>query len=127
MAFTIKQRILLFIFACITSRIGIAMMIKYSSGIWSSILNIIIFIMGMGFMIIYFGGLRKTGVETGGKPIWWNYLRPVHGTLYLLASFLLFYKHKCWSSQIILIDTMVGFSAFLLHHLREKNISLFDM
>lgn len=36
-----------------------------------------------GFMAIFLFGLRKTGIETGGLPIWWNHYRPLHGLCYI--------------------------------------------
>lgn len=121
----IQKRIAIFLIFCIGSRLGIAYLAKKLKGLWRNILSLIIAVMGAGFLIIYFGGLRKTGRETGGKLIWWNHLRPIHGLLYLTASALLYYGHSCWSSQVIVIDTMIGLSAFLTYHLREGNIKLF--
>ena len=121
-----QKRILTFMVICIGARLGLAYLAKNLSGKWSLLLATIIAAMGMGFLIIYFGGLRKTGAETGGKPIWWNILRPIHGVLYLIAAGLLFYRHRCWGSQVIIVDTLIGLTAFLLYHLREGNIkSLF--
>jgi len=41
---------------------------------------------GISFWTIYLKGWRKTGIETFGQKIWWNALRPVHGSIYLLFS-----------------------------------------
>ena len=120
-----QKRILTFLVLCIGARLGLAYLAKNLSGKWSLLLATIITAMGMGFLIIYFGGLRKTGAETGGKPIWWNSLRPIHGVLYLIAAGLLFYRHRCWGSQVIVVDTLIGLTAFLLYHLREGNIKMF--
>lgn len=69
------------------------------------------FVIGMGFWTIYVMGWRKTGLEVGGKEIWWNHLRPVHGTNYLL--FTLFaamgWKHA-W--LFLLLDVGIGVGAF---------------
>lgn len=35
---------------------------------------------------------RDTGLETFGKPIWWNHLRPVHAVLHLLFAATSFYS-----------------------------------
>lgn len=116
---SIKQRIILFLFGCIGSRLFLSYLAKYLRGIYSTILSLLILIMGMGFFIIYWGDLRKTGLETGGNPIWWNSIRPIHGTFYVTSSILLSYNHYCWSSQVLLIDTLFGLSAFILHHMNS--------
>ena len=120
-----QKRIMAFLILCIGSRLGLAYLAKNLSGIWSNIITAVFAIIGAGFLVIYFGGLRKTGAETGGNPIWWNHLRPIHGALYLIAAGLLFYGHRCWGSQVIIIDTLVGLTSFLLFHLREGNIKMF--
>ena len=121
----VQQRIMAFLVLCIGSRLGLGYLAKNLSGNWSMLLASIFAIIGASFIIIYFGGLRKTGAETGGNPIWWNNLRPIHGVLYLIAAGLLFYGHRCWASQVIIIDTLVGLTSFLLHHLREGYIKMF--
>ena len=65
----IQKRILTFLVLCIGARLGLAYLAKNLSGKWSLSLATIIAAIGMGFLIIYFGGLRKTGVET-----WKSYL-----------------------------------------------------
>ena len=121
----IQKRIFYFLVLCIGARLGLAYLAKNLTGKWSMLLSGVIASMGLGFLIVYFGGLRKTGAETGGTKIWWDHLRPVHGILYIIAAALLSYGHRCWGSQVILIDTLFGLTAFLLHHLREKNIRFF--
>lgn len=121
---TINQRIILFLIPCIGSRLFIAYLAKYLSGFYSLLLSLILFIIGSGFLIIYFTGIRKTGLETGGKLIWWNNIRPIHGLLYIIASLLLFYEHKCMSSKLLIIDTIFGLSAFLIYHIQNGNITI---
>lgn len=75
---------------------------------------LITMIIGIGFWTIYSMGWRKTGIETGGKKIWWNSLRPIHGTIYLLFTLLAYmgWKHS-WI--LLLIDAIVGLIAELGH------------
>ena len=69
----------------------------------------------IGFFYIYFTGSRKTGVETGGKPIWWNNLRPLHGFLYgLFAYGAINGNRDSW--KVLLVDVIIGFTAFINHH-----------
>lgn len=94
---------LLFLVGCIGARIFLAKLAPK--------LSPLLFCIAMGFLIIYAGGYRKTGIETGGKAIWWNHLRPIHGALYLVAALVPY-----WSSVVILIDTVIGLFAYLHHN-----------
>jgi hypothetical protein len=69
----------------------------------------------IGFFYVFFTGSRKTGPETGGKPIWWNNLRPVHGFLYGLFAYGAITRNPD-SWKLLLADTMIGLAAFLNHH-----------
>lgn len=111
-------RLTLFLFGCIGTRIAIGIFIcsRYSVGVISTIMAMLLWLMGSGFLIIFFGGLRKTGVETGGNVIWWNNLRPFHGLMYLVAGLLVYKNQNMYSSIIILADTLIGTAAWLLYH-----------
>jgi hypothetical protein len=69
-------------------------------------------VIGVGFWAIYLNGWRKTGTETFGQQIWWNSLRPVHGSIYLLFSLaaLLGYK-DAW--VLLFADVCLGVIAEL--------------
>jgi hypothetical protein len=114
-------RLTLFLIGCIGTRVGLGLFIRsnYCLGYICLILSVILTIMGLGFLIIFFGGFRKTGLETGGNKIWWNALRPFHGLMYLLAGFYLFNKQKIYSSNIILLDVFIGFVSWLLFHINQ--------
>ena len=76
----------------------------------------------IGFFYIYFTNSRQTGDEVFGDKIWWNDLRPIHGTLYLLfALFALNSNPNSW--LILLLDVIIGLSAFLYFHYNEGNMS----
>lgn len=117
-----KKRMLMFLIGCMGARFGLAILAKTLRGVWSTLLSVAFALMGAGFLVIFFGGLRKRGVETGGDLIWWNHIRPIHGVLYLYAAWLLFNGHSCWSSQVIAIDTVIGLVAFLSFHVKEGNL-----
>lgn len=104
----------LFLLGCIPTRIIIAYLAFYfkENKYVSNILSLFALIISLGFFYIYFSGSRKTGIETGGKPIWWNNWRPVHGTIYLLfAVFTLTNVKNAWI--LLLIDVLIGLSAFV--------------
>ena len=67
---------------------------------------------GIGLWIIYLKDWRKTGTETFGQKIWWNALRPVHGSIYVLFSLaaLLGYR-DAW--VLLLADVCLGVVAEL--------------
>lgn len=112
----LQTRIVTFLIGCIGTRIGLAYAAKFSSKIWSKLLSVVTGIMALGFATIYLFGLRKTGLETQGAPIWWNHLRPLHALLYAIASWGLFVGKQELSWKVLLVDTLVGLMAFLHYH-----------
>ena len=80
----------------------------------STLFLMITFMIGIGFWTIYVMGWRKTGVEVGGGKIWWNSLRPVHGTIYLLFTLLTVLGYRnTW--PLLLLDVVIGIIASLYH------------
>jgi hypothetical protein len=100
---------LLFLLGCIGSRLLLA----FLGSQYPDIIGNLILVPAIGFLVIYFFGLRKSGIETGGKPIWWNLLRPVHAIMYLLFSALRNYKY---APAILVTDVIIGLVAHLSHH-----------
>lgn len=116
MNLTVQQRICLFLFGCILTRIVFFVLAKYSSILTQNVLGYIAFIIATGFIIIYMFGLRKTGFETGGEAIWWNNLRPIHSVLYYLFFWNIFYGNRTEAWQILLVDVLVGLGSFVFYH-----------
>jgi hypothetical protein len=111
----IQYRFLLFLFGCIGMRLFLVYLAKTIPLYYLPYLGIITLSIGIGFLFIYFTGIRKTGAEVFGDKIWWNSLRPIHGALYILFSINALQKQR--SGWIILfIDVIIGLSAFLYHH-----------
>lgn len=108
---------LLFFLGCIPVRLLLAYasyaLLKNDSKLLY-LLIVATIVIGIGFWTIYLNGWRKTGGETFGKKIWWNSLRPVHGTMYLLFSLtaLLGYK-DAWI--FLLFDVCLGVVAEIVH------------
>jgi hypothetical protein len=109
------NRLLLFLFGCIGIRALLAYYAKIADPETLRILGYIALLPAIGFFVIYFGGLRKTGVETGGQPIWWNNLRPVHGLLYAFFSFNAIEKNPS-SWMYLFVDVVFGLTSFIAHH-----------
>jgi hypothetical protein len=117
----IQKRFLLFIFGCILIR-SVLVIIAQKYTDYLPIMGSVALIPAIGFLYIYFTDSRKTGNEVFGDKIWWNDLRPIHGTLYLLfAFFALNSNPNSWI--ILLFDVMIGLTSFIYFHYNEGNIS----
>lgn len=110
-----NKRIFLFLSLCIPIRLLMVYITKYISPNYLPYLGIIALIPVIGFIIIYLGDYRKTGMEVLGDKIWWNQLRPIHACLYLLFTLLAF-KKNIYSWIPLLIDVLIGLFSFLLYH-----------
>jgi hypothetical protein len=111
----LTKKLLLFLIGCIGTRI-ILLYIAKSYPTLLRYLGIFTLAIGLGFFYYYFTGKRTTGPETFGDKIWWNDLRPIHGSLYILFSILAF-QNKDYAWMILAIDVIIGLSAFLIFHL----------
>jgi len=103
---------------CLTSRlllIGIAYHVLHKHTKYSNFLALFALVIGIGFWSIYLTNSRQTGRETFGEKIWWNQLRPVHGTLWIAFAILAF-KKKSWAWMLLLVDMVIGLIAFTKHH-----------
>lgn len=109
-------RALLFLAGCLGARAALAYA-TYSARDprWVRALAAAALAIAAGFFVIYANGWRATGPETFGDPIWWDALRPLHGTLYL-ASGLLALRGSRLAWAPLGVDVAVGFAAFLAHH-----------
>jgi hypothetical protein len=116
------KRNLLFLIGCIGSRSLLVYLAK-SKVEWLHLMGLLALIPAIGFLAIYFLGLRKTGAEVFGETIWWNNLRPVHGVLWATFAYLAINKNnQAW--KVLAVDTLIGLGAFL--HQR-KFIQIFIM
>ena len=116
---SLTKRNFLFLFGCIGTRLMLtyaAYKVLSTTSVLKVPLILFTLAVSIGFFSIYIFGLRKTGVEVGGNLIWWNDLRPVHGSLYLLFT-LLAIKGYDKAYIILLIDTLIGLTAFGINRL----------
>ena len=112
----LHKRFALFLGGCIGTRLLLAYLIKKNFSKLKYILVLILTIIGCGFLFIYFNDMRKTGGEVFGDKIWWNDLRPLHGCLYLFSAILLMLNFSK-TYMIIVLDTIIGLSAFSYYHI----------
>ena len=116
----IQKRLLLFLFGCITFRLLLVIITKKATITNLKYMGYSALLPAIGFLFIYFNGLRKTGGETFGENIWWNNLRPLHSLLYLLFAYNAIYaKQNAW--KYLLVDVIIGLFSFLVFHYRSGN------
>ncbi len=116
----IQKRFLLFLIGCIGTRLLLVYIAKNINLTLLKYMGYLLLIPAIGFFYIYFTNSRKTGPEVFGTKIWWNYLRPFHGILYLLFAYNAINGNKnAWI--YLLIDVIFGFSAFLIHHIMNNS------
>lgn len=109
------QRILLFLFGCMTARFALVYMAYVVPTKYLPWMGVGAGVIATGFFLIYVNGWRKTGMETGGQNIWWNDLRPIHAALWFAFAVLAIARQrKAW--LVLLLDTLLGLAAFLAHH-----------
>ena len=117
---TLQKRFLLFLIGCIGTRSLLVYIAKNASEKYLKYLGILALLPAIGFFYLYLSGARKTGAEVFGDKIWWDKLRPIHGTLYLLfAISAISGKKNSWI--YLLIDVIFGLISFLVYHTLIRN------
>jgi hypothetical protein len=119
---SIQKRFLLFIFACIPSRLALAALAKYIPNAYLPYLGYLALLPAFSFLYLFFSGKRTIGFETQGAPIWWTKFRLFHGLMYLLFAFYAIQKYSN-AYKIIVVDTIVGLVLFLIHHYESGSFS----
>ncbi len=111
----LQKRFLLFLIGCIGTRSLFVYLAKTGSKTFLRYMGYIALLIGIGFIYIFLTDSRKNGPEVFGDKIWWNNLRPIHGSLYLLFSYNAIQGNK--NSWIyLLIDVIIGLVSFLYFH-----------
>lgn len=117
---TFQIRFFVFLFFCIGSRLSFTILSAIASGWFIRVLGMIAIFPVLGWFYIIFVGKRDTGLEVFGEQIWWKNFRPLHMFLWAFFAYLAITgNRKAW--VVLLIDTFIGLSAFLLHHRSEGN------
>ena len=70
------------------------------------------FILGTGSLYHYMSKYRKKGAF--GQSIWWDAFRPLHGILFLTASYLI-YNRNLYFVSVLILDTMVGIGGHIYY------------
>lgn len=110
------QRHIAFLFGCIPVRLGLAALAASGSRVTLQTLAVFATFVTIGFLVLWVFGLRKTGPETGGAPIWWDSLRPIHAALWAMVAWSSWSHRQHLAWRILLLDTVIGLTAFLVYH-----------
>ena len=111
----IQKRFLLFLFGCIGIRTLLVYLAKTTNKLFLKFMGYIALLPAMCFFYLFFTGTRKTGAEVFGDKIWWNNLRPIHGTLYTLFAYNAIIGNPN-AYLYLLVDVLIGFISFLGFH-----------
>jgi hypothetical protein len=112
---TITKRLMLFLFGCIGTRLGLTYLAKTVSLQNLKYMGYAATLIAVGFIVLYLTGWRQTGPEVFGDKIWWNDLRPIHAVLYLLFAYNAIKGNDCaW--MFLLADVVVGLGSFVAYH-----------
>lgn len=109
-------RVLGFLVGCIGTRLLLVLLAATVSPVWLKAMAVVAAAIALGFTVIYAGGLRRTGPETDGKPIWWDSLRPIHALLYAAFAYFAWTGRRREAWAALLLDVVIGLAAFLGHH-----------
>jgi hypothetical protein len=105
------QRRFAFLIGCIGTRTLFVFLAKFYP---TPLYAIPALIMGLAFIVLYLGHYRQTGFEATGGVIWWNNVRPIHGLLYLIFAYLIYYQYS-FAWIVLLIDVIFGLLNYLMH------------
>ena len=117
----LRNTLLLFLIGCMSARLLIAFLAKYANKKWLRFMGYVALVPALGFMYLFFTGVRNT-VGAFGEKIWWNNLRPIHALLYsLFAYFAITGNRDAWI--YLLMDALVSLLAFLWVHSSNGDFS----
>ncbi|MBI96702.1 hypothetical protein CL656_06125 [bacterium] len=72
---------------------------------YNILFSILYLFFGLGELYQYISKHRKIGGF--GQKIWWDYLRPIHGIIFLISSFLIYNKNNS-VKYLLIFDTLIG-------------------
>ena len=109
----LQKRFTLFLLGCIPMRFLFVYIAKNITINYLPLTAPITLIMGLGFLYFFLTGKERGA--TFNQEAWWNYLRPIHGLLYILYSYYA-YKKNSDAYKILLIDVIFGLLSFFIYH-----------
>jgi hypothetical protein len=112
----IQKRFLLFLIGCIGLRSLFVYLAKTLPTEYLQIMGFLALIPAIGFIYIFFTGVRQRGFEVFNDKIWWNDLRPIHSFLYFCFAYFAINKVNNIAWKFLFVDVLLGLIFFLLHH-----------
>ena len=103
------NRMLLFIFACLTVRILFVYIAKIASREQLRLLSIPAIIIGISF---FYQSLKNKQIGFFGGKAWWSKTRNVHGVLWIVFAILAFNSNKKAYIALV-IDVIIGIISFI--------------
>lgn len=98
----------MFLVGCIPARLALVWIAARRPARWMAFPAAAV---ALGLAVIHIKGLRPTGIETGGRPIWWDGVRPVHALMYALFAALVWEgDDRAWVP--LALDVMLGIAVF---------------
>ena len=107
---------LLVLFGCIPLRILIAYVSTRIPPEYLYLFGIVLFLISLGFLILYFKRIRMNPQESGTGTAWWHDFRLIHGLLYLSAAIYAFQNNSKMIWIPLTIDVIIGSVIFLFHY-----------
>ena len=108
---------------CIAVRCGLALVAflaaKQMNLVYLRALGGLALVPALGFSLIWFFEWRKTGLEVGGRKIWWNHLRPFHAAMYAAFGALALMGYRDAYIALV-IDVVVGTISFI-HNISSQS------
>lgn len=117
---TIQKRFLLFLIGCIGTRTLFVYLAYIASATYLKYMGYLALLPAIGFFYLFLSGSRKTGGEVFGDKIWWDDLRPVHGTMYLLFAYNAINGND-FAWMYLLADVIIGLVSFLIFHYQNNS------
>lgn len=106
-----EKRLWLFLVGCIGTRALLVYLAKTASPYYLEMMGWLALIPAIGFYYIWITGARKTGGEVFGDKIWWDHLRPIHGTIYALFAYFAI-RRQPFAWLFLLGDVIFGLANF---------------
>jgi hypothetical protein len=112
----IDKRFMYFLLGCIPFRLALVVLARILPIMYVKWLALPALGIALGFWIIFLFGLRKTGLETQGAPIWWNALRPIHGTLWAMIVYFAWTQNRDALWRTLMLDVVFALVGFAIWH-----------
>ena len=108
---------LVFLCGCIPARLFLVVLMSQISQRFLRYSGFVALLPAIGFISLFMFDLRKVAIETNGKPVWWNSMRPIHGLLYLGFALYAIKCHK-FAYIFLMLDLVFAIILFVFYKKR---------